>query len=107
MCQGIIHGNSNTDASSAIDNSNYWSSASDGLGTLDVISNDDATSTRIFHRTTSAQVILEEANALLAEFEDSSMNVNESSSPLSSSSSKDKSSSQRQEQGNINPPCPW
>ena len=101
MSQGIIHGNSNTDASSAIDNSNYWSSASDGMGSLDVISNDDATSTRIFHRTTSAQVILEEANALLAEFEDSSMKINENVSPLSSSSSKDKNSSQRQEQGNI------
>ena len=87
-----ISGGANTDASSAAENSNYWTtSGTDALGSLDVISNDDATSTRIFHRTTSAQVILEEANALLAEFGgDASMAEKDNSVLMASLVSQDK-----------------
>ena len=92
----------NSDVSSAVENSNYWTTTgSDGLGcTSDVLSNEDATSTRTFHRTTSAQVILEEANALLAEFggDSSSMNDNDNSVLMSSLVSQDKSSLQPQAQ---------
>ena len=105
MSQGIMHATGSSDASCATDNSNYWNST-DGLGSLDVISNDDATSTRTFHRTTSAQVILEEANALLAEFGDSSMNENEHSVLMSSITSQDKSGLQPLEQGNAVSPSP-
>lgn len=94
-----MHGAGSTDASCATDNSNYWNSA-DGLGSLDVISNDDATSTRTFHRTTSAQVILEEANALLAGFGESSMNEKENTLLMSSIISQDTSGLQPPEQGN-------
>ena len=104
MSQGNSHSSGNSDASCATDNSNYWNSATDGLGSLDVISNDDATSTRIFHRTTSAQVILEEANALLAEFGDTSMNENENSPSMSSNSSKNSSGLQPSEKGNETSP---
>jgi len=91
MSQSISVG-ANTDASSAAENSNYWTtSGTDALGSLDVISNDDATSTRIFHRTTSAQVILEEANALLAEFGgDASMAEKDNSVLMASLVSQDK-----------------
>jgi len=45
------------------ESSSYWSPGSDS-----VLSNEES-STRTFHRTTSAQVTLDEANAMLAEFE--------------------------------------
>lgn len=51
----------------------FWSSGSrppssaSGSSNFDLISNEDAT-TRTFQRTTSAQVTLDEANAILAEF---------------------------------------
>ena len=48
--------------------------------TDNVLSNEDA-STRTFHRTTSAQVILEEANAMLAEFDRPESNLSMMSSP--------------------------
>ena len=84
-----------SDVSSAAENSNYWTtSGSEGLTSLDVISNEDATSTRTFHRTTSAQVILEEANALLAEFGDATMADNDNSVLMASLTSHDKSSLQ-------------
>ena len=104
MSQGSLQGNRNTDGSSTTDNSNYWNSSSDGLGSMDVYSNDDATSTRTFHRTTSAQVILEEANALLAEFGDSTMKESDNFISLSAASSKDKSVLQPHEQGNKRSP---
>ena len=88
----------NTDASNAAENSNYWTTSSDGIGALDVLSNEDATSTRTFHRTTSAQVILEEANALLAEFGDTSMADNDNSVLMSSVVSQDKSGLQPPQQ---------
>jgi hypothetical protein len=88
----------NTDASNAGENSNYWTTSSDGIGALDVLSNEDATSTRTFHRTTSAQVILEEANALLAEFGDTSMADNDNSVLMSSTVSQDKSGLQPPQQ---------
>ena len=89
MSQGMLN-TGNTDVSTAAENSNYWTSASDEIGALDVLSNEDATSTRTFHRTTSAQVILEEANALLAEFGDGSMADNDNSVLMSSIVSPDK-----------------
>ena len=94
MSQGIT-GMGNSDVSSAVENSSYWTtSGSDGL---DVLSNEDATSTRTFQRTTSAQVILEEANALLAEFGETSMGDNTSSVLMSSVVSQDKSPLQPQQ----------
>ena len=90
MGQGMLS-LGNTDASNAAENSNYWTTSSDGIGASDVLSNEDATSTRTFHRTTSAQVILEEANALLAEFGDTSMADNDNSVLMSSIVSQDKS----------------
>jgi len=51
----------------------YWSP-----NTETIVSNEDS-STRVFHRTTSAQVTLDEANAMLAEFEtdrDTAMDTN-------------------------------
>ena len=51
----------------------YWSPSSDSI-----ISNEDS-STRTFQRTTSAQVTLDEANAMLAEFDtdkDTAMDTN-------------------------------
>ena len=55
-------------------------------------------------RSTSAQVILEEANALLAEFGDTSMNENENSPSMSSNSSKNSSGLQPSEKGNETSP---
>ena len=48
---------------SKMSESSYWSPSSDSI-----ISNEDS-STRTFQRTTSAQVTLDEANAMLAEFD--------------------------------------
>ena len=50
--------------------SNYWNSSStlSPSSTSDVLSNEDPT-TRTFHRTTSALLTLEDANAILAEFD--------------------------------------
>lgn len=106
MSQGMS-ATGNTDVSRAAENSNYWTtSTSDGLGGIDVVSNEDATSTRIFHRTTSAQVILEEANALLAEFGETSMNDNENSVLMSSIVSEDKNSLHPSHQNDANSVSP-
>merc|ERR1719150_2387695 len=58
---------------SRMSESSYWSPSTDS-----VLSNEDS-STRTFQRTTSAQVTLDEANAMLAEFEtdkDTAMDTN-------------------------------
>ena len=58
---------------SKMSESSYWSPSSDSI-----ISNEDS-STRTFQRTTSAQVTLDEANAMLAEFDtdkDTAMDTN-------------------------------
>jgi ubiquitin carboxyl-terminal hydrolase 9/24 len=58
---------------SKMSESSYWSPSSDSI-----ISNEDS-STRTFQRTTSAQVTLDEANAMLAEFDtdkDNAMDTN-------------------------------
>jgi len=58
---------------SKMSESSYWSPSTDS-----VLSNEDS-STRTFQRTTSAQVTLDEANAMLAEFEtdkDTAMDTN-------------------------------
>lgn len=69
------------------ESSSYWNPSTDS-----VLSNEES-STRTFHRTTSAQVTLDEANAMLAEFEtdkETAMDTNTDSEEVSQMKVDDK-----------------
>ena len=63
-------GTGNDSSVTSSTSSNYWNTSSSlsPSTTSDVVSNEDPT-TRTFHRTTSALLTLEDANAILAEFD--------------------------------------